>query len=132
MMSITKPDGLEAIGTSFGSLSLDPTNRETLFQTLELAAGGPEIPPMFNTEEKATGNLLECSDTESEDSELKYDLGVQKSAAWERMQSSVLQSQKSKGTVNSGDMMPPPVEMKGSVVSVTNLARDISAWSAAD
>ena len=132
MMSITKPDGLEAIGTSFGSLSLDPTNRETLFQTLELAAGGPEIPPMFNTEEKATGNLLECSDTESEDSESKYDLGVQKSAAWERMQSSVLQSQKSKGTVNSGDMMPPPVEMKGSVVSVTNLARDISAWSAAD
>lgn len=152
MMSYnTMPDGgLEAIGTSFGSLSLDAANRDQLFQQLELAGGGPEIPPMFNSEDKATGNLLECSDTESEDSQSRPDLVAQKSAAWERMQASVaqtkLQQSQSKGTVGSNELMPPPVggrvgshqgepfvgsNMNGAVLSVptTNFQRDMSQLS---
>ena len=126
---------LEQIGTSFGSLSLDTTNRDTLFHQLELAAAGPEIPPMFETEKKATGNLLECSDTESETEEEKNQLKAQKSQQWDKMQASlILQSQKSKGTAGSTDLMPPPVDMKGSVLSVptTNFDRDFSQLSAYD
>jgi hypothetical protein len=105
---------MAAVGTSFGSLSLDPKNREALFRTLELTAGGPEIPPMFHSEEKATGNLLDCSDTESESSEDKHKLTMQKSQAWERMKSqiateTILKQQGSKDTIGSTDMMPPPV-----------------------
>jgi hypothetical protein len=106
---------MEAVGTSFGSLSLDPKNREALFRTLELTAGGPEIPPMFHSEEKAMGNLLDCSDTESESSEDKHKLTMQKSQAWERMKSQIatetsLKQQGSKDAIGSTDhMMPPPV-----------------------
>lgn len=147
MMSIsTMPDGgLELVGTSFGSLSLDPVDREQLFQRLELTGGGPMIPPMFPSEDKATGNLLECSDTESEDSESHTDLVAQKSEAWEKMRMSVAQTQlrqsHSKGTVDSKDLMPPPptsghdsrkTGMNGTVLSVpaTNLNRDFSQLSA--
>jgi hypothetical protein len=143
--------GLEAIGTSFGSLSLDTTNRDTLFHSLELAAAGPEIPPMFSTEERAKGNLLDCSDTDSEDSQSQQQLVAQKSAAWDKMQLSLaahtdLHAQKSKGTVGSNELMPPPVgrvgsniasEIKGTVLSVpaTNFERDfsqLSAWGEGD
>mmetsp|Transcript_68333 Transcript_68333/g.191490 ORF Transcript_68333/g.191490 Transcript_68333/m.191490 type:complete len:280 (+) Transcript_68333:357-1196(+) len=137
---------LEQIGTSFGSLSLDPNSREMLYQTLELTGGGPQIPPMFDSEDKATGNLLECSDTESEDSQSKPELTAQKSEAWERMRMSVaytqLQHSQSKGTVNSTDLMPPPAimhstngeegDMNGRVLSIptTNFQRDYSQLSA--
>jgi hypothetical protein len=151
--------GLEAIGTSFGSLSLDTTNRDTLFHSLELAAAGPEIPPMFSTEERAKGNLLECSDTESEDSQSQQQLVAQKSAAWDKMRLSFsahtdLHADKSKGTVGSNELMPPPAgragtndeggapliattEIKGTVLSVptTNFERDfsqLSAWGEGD
>jgi hypothetical protein len=104
---------MEAVGTSFGSLSLDPHNREALFRTLEVFGGGPEIPPMFHSEEKATGNLLECSDTESEDSEDRQKLTVQKSQAWERMKSQLatgtnLTPQGRTASTESNDLMPPP------------------------
>lgn len=136
---------LEAVGTSFGSLSLDPNNREQLFQALELIGGGPEIPPMFGSADKATGNLLECSDTESEGSQSnKPELTAQKSEAWERMRMSVAQTQlqqsQSKGTVNSTDLMPPPMGsgfgdlpgMSGTVLSVPtpSFERDFSQLSA--
>lgn len=105
--------GLEAIGASFGSLSLDPANRDTLFRALELAAARPEIPPMFPSEQKARGNLLDCSDTESENSEEKEYLVMQKSQAWERMKSQLatetsLRPNSSTGSVDSTDLMPPP------------------------
>ncbi len=148
MMSLsTMPDGgLEVVGTSFGSLSLDPMDRDQLFQRLEITGGGPKIPPIFDSEDKATGNLLECSDTESEDSESNPDLVAQKSEAWEKMQMSVAQTKlrqsQSKGTVNSNELMPPPVSgrengqtrMNGTILSVipTNLQRDFSQLSAWD
>lgn len=144
---------LEQIGTSFGSLTLDPAGREMLYQTLELTGGGPEIPPMFHSEAKATGNLLECSDTESEDSQSKPELTAQNSQAWEKMRTSVAQTQlhqsQSKSTVDSADLMPPPpatmattsstsaaggngYAMNGTVLSIptTNFQRDFSQLSA--
>jgi hypothetical protein len=102
---------IDAVGTSFGSLSLDPKNREALFRTLELTGGGGEIPPMFHSEEKAKGNLLDCSDTESESSTDKLKLTKQKSQAWEIMKAvtaTKLKEQNSKGSVASHDLMPPP------------------------
>jgi hypothetical protein len=101
---------MDAVGSSFGSLSLDKTNRDMLFKTLEIAGGGSEVPPpMFRSETKAAGNLLDCSDTESESSRDKEVLTKQKSQAWEMMKTQ-LDKQTSKGaSVNSQDLMPPPV-----------------------
>ena len=100
---------MDAVGTSFGSLSLDVNNRDTLYKTLEIAAGGPEVPPMFRSEIKASGNLLDCSDTESESSDHKDKLTKQKSQAWEMMKTQ-LEKQNSKGaSIGSQDLMPPPV-----------------------
>lgn len=149
MMSLATmlPDGgLEAVGTSFGSLSLDPMDRDQLFQRLEVTGGGPWIPPMFDVEDRATGNLLECSDTESDDSGSNADLVAQKSEAWEKMRMSVAQtqlrhSQSKGGTVNSDELMPPPVSgcrsngspiKEGTVLSVptTTMERDFSQMSA--
>eukprot|EP00531_Pseudo-nitzschia_arenysensis_P014241 CAMPEP_0116130788 /NCGR_PEP_ID=MMETSP0329-20121206/8663_1 /TAXON_ID=697910 /ORGANISM="Pseudo-nitzschia arenysensis, Strain B593" /LENGTH=644 /DNA_ID=CAMNT_0003625183 /DNA_START=70 /DNA_END=2004 /DNA_ORIENTATION=+ len=100
---------MDAVGTSFGSLSLDKNNRDMLFKTLEIAGGGSEVPPMFRSETKASANLLDCSDTESESSREKEELTKQKSQAWEMMKTQ-LDKQTSKGaSVNSQDLMPPPV-----------------------
>jgi len=134
--------GLEAIGTSFGSLSLDTRNRETLFHQLELAAAGPEIPPMLNAT-KSTANLLACSDSEEEDEDesQKHLMARRKSEAWERMQASVannLSSQRSNhSTVESKDIMPPPPMMASRdktgtdiAVPTTTFDRDFSQLSA--
>jgi len=100
---------MDAVGTSFGSLTLDKSNRDMLFKTLEIAAGGAEVPPMFQSETVSSRNLLECSDTESESSREKEQLTKQKSQAWEMMKTQ-LQHQTSKGaSVDSHDLMPPPV-----------------------
>jgi hypothetical protein len=99
---------MDAVGTSFGSLSLDKSNRDMLFKTLEIAGGGSEVPPMFRSETKSSANLLDCSDTESESSRDKEKLTKQKSQAWEMMKTQ-LDKQTSKGTINSQDLMPPPV-----------------------
>lgn len=135
------PDGgLDVIGASFGSLSLDTTNRHTLFQQLEIAAAGPEIPPMLNST-KSTSNLLACSDSESEEDESqKHVIARKKSQAWERMQASVannISSQKSKSTAGSGELMPPPAapaDKTGTDISVptTRFDRDFSQLSAFD
>mmetsp|Transcript_16859 Transcript_16859/g.36814 ORF Transcript_16859/g.36814 Transcript_16859/m.36814 type:complete len:314 (+) Transcript_16859:472-1413(+) len=115
MLNDTTPgmvDGglMDAVGTSFGSLSLDRSNLDTLYKTLEIAAGGSEVPPMLlPSESKATGNLLDCSDTESESSREKEKLTHQKSQAWEMMKTQ-LDNQKSKGnSIDSKVRMPPPV-----------------------
>jgi hypothetical protein len=100
---------IDAVGSSFGSLSLDRNNRDILFKTLEIAGGGSEVPPMFRSETKSSANLLDCSDTESESSREKEALTKQKSQAWEMMKTQ-LEKQTSKGaSVDSHDLMPPPV-----------------------
>jgi hypothetical protein len=131
--------GLEAVGTSFGSLSLDTTNRETLFQSLEEAAAGPEIPPMFQGE-RSSGNLLECSDTESEGEDEKHELQAQKSAMWEKMQESLARQSTQRASNHPGgqqvgnDDHTPPSGQKTVVppmssIPITNMERDFSALS---
>ena len=151
MMSYTAVEGgLEAIGTSFGSLSLDTTNRDTLFKSLEIAAAGPtippagtDVPPIFQAQ-RSTGNLLECSDTESEDSDQNQQLVKQKSAAWENMQATFqAQRQKSRDLSGPGDNAEQPPAAGGGpqqvianiptnivAVPATNFERDFSALSA--
>jgi len=100
---------MDAVGCSFGSLSLDKNNRDMLFKTLEIAGGGLEVPPMFRSETKSSANLLDCSDTDSESSRDKQELTKQKSQAWEMMKTQ-LEKQTSKGaSVDSQDLMPPPL-----------------------
>ena len=122
---------MDAVGTSFGSLSLDKSNRDMLFKTLEISGGGPEVPPMFRAETKATENLLDCSDTESESSRDKEQLTKQKSQAWEMMKTQ-LEKQSSKGaSVNSEDLMPPPVRvLQNDAISNPSKKRESSSVAA--
>ena len=140
---------MDAVGTSFGSLSLDKNNRDMLFKTLEIAGGGSEVPPMFRSETKSSANLLDCSDTDSECSRDKEKLTKQKSQAWEMMKTQ-LDKQTSKGaSVGSHDLMPPPVGVPNhskdsAAATFDNLEialppttmeanfSTLSAWSAAD
>lgn len=105
MMSFTvaskAPDmvdgGLEPIGTSFGSLSLNTVEQGHLERALGAGndanmknSGDPKTfatPPIFS-QQRSTGNLLECSDTESEDEEEEvnpHDLQASKTAEWEKL-----------------------------------------------
>jgi len=111
---------IDAVGSSFGSLSLDKNNRDILFKTLEIAGGGSEVPPMFRSETKSSVNLLDCSDTESESSREREVLTKQKSQRWEMMKTQ-LEKQTSKGhSVDSQDLMPPPVGVPQHTVTNTN------------
>jgi hypothetical protein len=111
---------IDAVGSSFGSLSLDKNNRDILFKTLEIAGGGSEVPPMFRSETKSSANLLDCSDTESESSREREVLTKQKSQRWEMMKTQ-LDKQTSKGhSVDSQDLMPPPVGVPQHTVTNTN------------
>jgi len=111
---------IDAVGSSFGSLSLDQNNRDILFKTLEIAGGGSEVPPMFRSETKSSSNLLDCSDTESESSREREVLTKQKSQRWEMMKTQ-LEKQTSKGhSVDSQDLMPPPVGVPQHTVTNMN------------
>ncbi|OEU14828.1 hypothetical protein FRACYDRAFT_218662 [Fragilariopsis cylindrus CCMP1102] len=139
---------MEAVGTSFGSLSLDMNggnnndyNRDKLYRTLEIAAGGAEVPPMFShAEQKSSGNLLDCDDTDSENSDDKDKLVAQKSQAWEMMQTKLIQQTSKGNSVGSQDLMPPPpgkstfenIEVALPTANLESNFSTLSAWSAAD
>ena len=139
---------MEAVGTSFGSLSLDMNggnnndyNRDKLYRTLEIAAGGAEVPPMFShAEQKSSGNLLDCDDTDSENSDDKDKLVAQKSQAWEMMQTKLIQQTSKGNSVGSQDLMPPPpgkstfenIEVALPTSTLESNFSTLSAWSAAD
>jgi hypothetical protein len=67
--------GLEGIGTSFGSLSLNTQDRINLDAALANGDREQKLPhtimetPTILHQQKSKGSLLECSDTESEDDE---------------------------------------------------------------
>jgi len=108
--------GLEAIGTSFGSLSLntnDPKLLDTfredqpnihnqyqpfnhqqlheqqLHQQQETAA--VQAAPTFLRAQKSRGSLLECSDTDSDDEEKSAQISYQKSVEWEKLKAALAQ-----------------------------------------
>lgn len=86
--------GLEPIGTSFGSLSLNSAEQSNLQRALNSdgqdsrRAKEFDAIPTLLSQQKSMGNLLECSDTESdepeEDKALKQ---ASKSAEWEKLKS---------------------------------------------
>jgi len=86
--------GLEPIGTSFGSLSLSSVDRSNLARALQPEPIG-EHPktsvksyqtPTLLSQQRSTGNLLECSDTESEDEEEDHSPNqASQSADWEKL-----------------------------------------------
>jgi hypothetical protein len=83
--------GLEPIGTSFGSLSLNSTDRSHLENALNAtdlkqAPQASFMTPTFLSQQRSKGDLLECSDTESEDEEEEPALNqASKSAEWEKL-----------------------------------------------
>ena len=105
--------GLEPIGTSFGSLSLNSVDQKKLQQAIE-ANNSNRIDPLWTkqtrgfarernnditfatetlfAEQRSAGNLLECSDTESEDeTETPGSLHANKTAEWEKLQAMISQ-----------------------------------------
>lgn len=96
------PD-LQDIGTSFGSLTLAPGERERIIREAEnemetAAACAP--PATFLEQQRSRGNLLECEDSDDEDS---AQASVNNSAGWERLQAA-LAAQKT-----SNSIAPPPM-----------------------
>ena len=99
--------GLEPIGTSFGSLSLNSTDDRNLEHALghssfnrpsQKASLTPDnanttySTPMLFSEQRSKGNLLECSDTESDDDdEIPAALQANKTAEWEKLQAMLSQ-----------------------------------------
>jgi hypothetical protein len=84
--------GLEPIGTSFGSLSLNSVDQNQLQQALsgeghkQPANSNSFATPTLLSQQRSQGNLLECSDTESEDEEEEATPnGGSKSVEWEKL-----------------------------------------------
>lgn len=83
--------GLEPIGTSFGSLSLNSVEQNNLQRALNSDAQDGKRPKEFEavptllSQQKSMGNLLECSDTESEEEEDRALKQASKSAEWEKL-----------------------------------------------
>ena len=83
--------GLEPIGTSFGSLSLNSVERNNLQAALYTSE--PRVPasmsfatPTLLSQQRSKGNLLECSDTESDDEDDETPPNQpSKSAEWEKL-----------------------------------------------
>jgi hypothetical protein len=102
--------GLYSIGMSFGSLSLTAEDRTMLINSLR--EDNIEIPailestPTFLSAQRSTANLLECSDTDS-DEESRKASSAHPSADWEKLQAT-LAAQNNAG-IPSSSVFPPPL-----------------------
>ena len=115
--AVAPPDGgLQDIGTSFGSLSLAEGERERIIALAErdkmLSTQPPDgeaadVPPTFLQQQKSTGNLLDCSDTESEDEDTSAEASAQKSAQWEKLQAALAEQDESIRNSRLTAAMPP-------------------------
>lgn len=104
--------GLQEIGTSFGSLSLAEGERERIIAEAEremmLDSERAGAVPTLLQQQKSKGNLLECSDTESEEEEAT-DTSAQKSAEWGKLQATLAAQEQSMRTTHTTAAMPPPL-----------------------
>jgi hypothetical protein len=117
-----QPDGgLQDIGTSFGSLSLAEGERERLTReaaremmlddddaATAASTGGGGV-PTFLQQHKSKGNLLECSDTESDDEETSAEASAQKSVEWDKLQAALAAQEHSVRTTHTTAAMPSPL-----------------------
>lgn len=103
--------GLEPIGTSFGSLSLNSVDQNQLQSALsgeglKQPASSAFPTPTLLSQQRSQGNLLECSDTESEDEEEEAaPNGASKSVEWEKLKA-MLEAQTNMGQDQSASMPP--------------------------
>jgi len=100
--------GLDAIGTSFGSMSIDQQRNQygagpSILPPLPSGNNGSfsdkdqVLPPTLMGSSRATDNLLDCSDTESESEGETEKLKSQKSEAWEKMMGTFVASKSGHG-----------------------------------
>jgi hypothetical protein len=138
--------GLQDVGTSFGSLSLDPMERKRFIaeaeQEMKLMQENGNLDqavPTMLTQKKSRGNLLDCSDSESDEGEASAEASAQKSAQWVKLQETLAAQDESIRNVTSS--MPPPLFhgnqqggrfTTGSMLTIPSpdLGRDFSQMSA--
>jgi len=104
--------GLQDIGTSFGSLSLADGERERIIAAAErdmmMMESAAAAAPTLLQQQKSTGNLLDCSDTDSDDEETSAEASAQQSAQWEKLQAALAEQDKSIRNSQTTAAMPPP------------------------
>ncbi len=130
--------GLEQIGASFGSLSLTSADASTLRDSL-FKQPLPEsfATPTLLSQQRSKGNLLDCSDTESEDDEEESSANqASKSAEWEKLKAMLEQhtnTNMGQGQVVYDRSIPPvPQHNHFEAVPQTGFFENISALSMGD
>lgn len=132
--------GLEAIGTSFGSLSLATTDKERLIASLEEPKNMPpvlEAAPTFLRHEKSRGSLLACSDTDSDDEESSSaaQQSQNKSAEWEKLKATLAAQNYTASASTAPPLFGNHHHMSASTnlhIPTTNFDREMSAISVGD
>jgi hypothetical protein len=110
--------GLDAVGTSFGSMTIGGPNSSNTNSNnplppvaeAKLPLQSPPQPPMqavptFLRQKRSKGDLLECSDTESEDEEQSAQASAQKSVEWEKLKAT-FEAQMAGAAYNSAAVPP--------------------------
>lgn len=114
-MAAPPDSGLHDIGTSFGSLTLADGDRERIIadaerdmaRALAAASDSGVMAPTFLQQQKSKGNLLDCSDTESEDEESSVGISAQKSVEWEKLQAVMAERIQTLNTSHATAAIPP-------------------------
>mmetsp|Transcript_23201 Transcript_23201/g.34249 ORF Transcript_23201/g.34249 Transcript_23201/m.34249 type:complete len:571 (+) Transcript_23201:80-1792(+) len=130
--------GLEPIGTSFGSLSLNSVEQSNLQRALNSdgqdtriadAKDDSDAIPTLLSQQKSMGNLLECSDTESEPDEEEQALKqASKSAEWEKLKA-ILEAHTNMDNIEASQP-PAPYRSQNVPCEETRFDRDFSNVSA--
>ena len=109
--------GLDGIGTSFGSMTLDGGKGDAPppLPRQEFRPFGPPEPlnaaePTLLHQQRSKGNLLDCDDSDSEDERRSAQSSVQKSADWEKLKATF--EAKMKSGEASSEMPPSLYGMK--------------------
>lgn len=134
--------GLEGIGTSFGSMTLDTNRGDDPFdpqnnphsivpppptEAVERQTSAP-LPPLFQ-QNRSSVNLLDCSDTDSETEEQSAQRSHHKSIEWEKMKAVVDAGSGENANTGPVPIAQPKFPSSFSIPSTT-FQRDFSQMSA--
>lgn len=134
--------GLDGIGMSFGSMTL-ATNAEEPYDlqqnqhnimppppsALAQAKSTDTLPTLFQ-QNRSGGNLLDCSDTDSEGEEQSAQRSQQKNLEWEKMKALVDQGHKDADGIPQPMPMPTSFPSSFAMPGTTTFQRDLSQMSA--
>ena len=130
--------GLEQIGTSFGSLSLTSAEANNLRDSLfKQPPPGSFATPTLLSQQRSHGNLLDCSDTESEDDDEESSANqASKSAEWEKLKAMLEKHTNTNmdqaQTTYAPSIPPAPQHSQFEAVPQTGFYENISALSMGD